>query len=437
MFYLYLIEIIKNQFIMNSVNQNPNYHIQTWREPNDQGKTVLQEILNAQYSVDISIYELGGPNIMGALLQAKRNGVWIRIMFNGQFFVGNNPGNQRFTQQFAVAKELISAPGENQAEVNWASNNFNITHQKTIIIDARKEVIPEKFPNNAKALVMTLNLSAYKWLPNSTGIISNTKFQFWGNNYPDPGKGTRDFGVILTNPDLVKKIETVYESDFDGASRNITNDLKNSSDGLIWSNGTTGIFPAKENEYPKDGNYYVSNPENLKNAIDQGNARDAHLYVINGAKKSLIIYNEEMNDTELVGAIANAASKGVDVKVLMTSKNTNEKSFNEITAAGGQIRLFPNNGMYIHAKVLLADFDTDNALSFVGSQNISKNSLNYNRELGVLISGIKDNKLFGDTFFYDWKNPTLQQWKSPTLQQSPEEAPMKCGPVLAHVFEGS
>ncbi|MEO1627391.1 MAG: hypothetical protein AAFV25_19725, partial [Bacteroidota bacterium] len=40
---------------------------------------------------------------------------------------------------------------------------------------------------------------------------------------------------------------------------------------------------------------------------------------------------------------------------------------------------------------------------------ISKNSLNYNRELGVLISGSEDNQLFYDTFSKDWKNPSLQQ----------------------------
>ena len=395
---------------MQSVNQNAIGPLHIWREPEDGGKTVLAAIETAKYSVDISIYELGGPKILASLLTAKKNGVRIRIMFNGQFFVGNKPSNNRYTQQFAVQKALLEAEGEYTPELHWSCNNFNITHQKTIIIDARTDIGNKDLPKSAKALVMTLNLSAYGWEMPEEHCISPC--QFWGSGYPLNGKGTRDFGVILTEADKVSKIQSIFDSDFGCSPSTQTNHLKDSDDGLIWSNGTTGISPAKQGQYPTDGAYPYYDYEKLKEAEDQGNARKAHLYVIGQANHSLIIYNEEMNDKELVDAITDAAERGVDVKVLMSSTKYRD-NFNQLTEAGAEIRIFPDNNkwMYIHAKVLLADYGYDSAISFMGSQNISGNSLNFNRELGVILSGNTDNKLFHDTFFHDWETKGLLKWK--------------------------
>ena len=41
--------------------------------------------------------------------------------------------------------------------------------------------------------------------------------------------------------------------------------------------------------------------------------------------------------------------------------------------------------LYIHAKMVLADYGTDAAQVFLGSENFSRTSLNRNRELGILL----------------------------------------------------
>lgn len=442
---------------MKSVNLNTDEPLSIWTEPDDGGKTVLGAIESAKYSVDISIYELGGPKILDSLLVAKKNGVRIRIMFNAQFFIGNDPSNDKYSQQYAIKKALEEGEGTYIPELHWSCNNFNITHQKTIIIDARTDIGNDTLPDTAKALVMTLNLSAYGW--NMPGATCTSPCQFWGPGYPDKSPGTRDFGVVLTEADKVSKIQTIFDSDFGCSPANITNGLRDSDDGLIWSNGTTGITPAKKGYYPKDGDYPYYDYEKLKEAEDQGNARKAHLYVIQQAQHTLLIYNEEMNDIELVDAIADAAKKGVDVKVLMTYNVKYGKNFDKIVDAGGEVRLFPdsNSWLYIHAKVLLADYGHTTAVSFMGSQNISGNSLNFNRELGVILTGDPDNKLFYDTFFKDWEVKGLTTWevynendsdevsykynngeratrkyaspKSKTSQDETVYIPMTCGPL--------
>lgn len=44
------------------------------------------------------------------------------------------------------------------------------------------------------------------------------------------------------------------------------------------------------------------------------------------------------------------------------------------------------NAFYIHAKAILADYGTANAKLFLGSENLTSESLTKNRELGLIFS---------------------------------------------------
>jgi len=402
---------------------NPVSPDKIWAEPDDQGATILNSIRGAQYSVDISIYELGDDNIVAALQMAKQNGVNIRIMFNGQFFVPSN--SNKFDQQYAVIKLLNEAPGNGDVEFHWSSNNFNLTHQKTIIIDAHNSdgilFNVSQLPGTAEILVLTNNLNAYGW-ETQAGSTQPQPLQFWGNGYPKNGKGTRDFGVSIRTPGLVARVAKVFDSDFSCADSGNTNGLKDSRDGLVWSNGTTGISPALPGYYPADGAYpNYSDIGNFPDAVDQGNAREAHIDIIKGATQTLIVYNEEMNDNQIVQCLVHAAKRGVNLRVLMTGSTTSTggktkynyaDNFDDLVNAGAQVRLFPNTKdfMYIHAKVISADAGTDKAAAFMGSQNISGNSLNFNRELGIILAG-QDTSHFSKVFETDWSTEGLIDWK--------------------------
>ncbi len=55
--------------------------------------------------------------------------------------------------------------------------------------------------------------------------------------------------------------------------------------------------------------------------------------------------------------------------------------------AGAQIAIFSTKtGFCIHAKTVLADYSSAQAKLFVGSENFSTDSLNDNRELGLIFS---------------------------------------------------
>jgi cardiolipin synthase len=125
--------------------------------------------------------------------------------------------------------------------------------------------------------------------------------------------------------------------------------------------------------------------------------------LINGAQTSLDIYNEEMQDPQIISALEIAAKRGVDVEVDMTYAANWKTAFTELSDAGVKVRTYPANApIYIHAKVVIAD-DTK---AFVGSENFSSASLDQNRELGLIISDPATVASLAKTFAQDWKNAT-------------------------------
>jgi len=75
------------------------------------------------------------------------------------------------------------------------------------------------------------------------------------------------------------------------------------------------------------------------------------------------------------------------VQVCMTDRGSYRRELDRLRAAGAQLALYPASAaLYIHAKVVLADYGTVGARVFIGSENFSRASLTRNRELGLIIS---------------------------------------------------
>jgi phosphatidylserine/phosphatidylglycerophosphate/cardiolipin synthase-like enzyme len=155
---------------------------------------------------------------------------------------------------------------------------------------------------------------------------------------------SRDFGVITTDQADVAAIEQVFDAD--------------------WTN----------NGAPATG------PTGL-NLVWSPGAASAIVSLIDSAEHSLLVENEEMDDSDVTSALEAAARRGVDVEVVMTYSSSWTDAFDELTGAGVHVRTYsPEASLYIHAKVVVAD---ERTLS-LGSQNFSTSSLDYNRELGLI-----------------------------------------------------
>jgi hypothetical protein len=158
---------------------------------------------------------------------------------------------------------------------------------------------------------------------------------------------SRDFGVFDTDASDVAAIVAVFNADY--AHTSIT---PSDGDDLVWS--------------PTDSQSHL-------------------LALINGASHSLDIEQEEFSDTTLVNAIVADEKRGVTVRVVIEDPSDYTSELNEITAAGGKYTGYSSStGFYIHAKTVIADYGTSTAKAFAGSENFSSNSLNDNRELGLI-----------------------------------------------------
>jgi phosphatidylserine/phosphatidylglycerophosphate/cardiolipin synthase-like enzyme len=105
--------------------------------------------------------------------------------------------------------------------------------------------------------------------------------------------------------------------------------------------------------------------------------------LIDSAHESLLVENEELKAPEIVSALEDAARRGVRVEVVMTRASEWDDNFDALADDGVDVHTYsPSAALYIHAKVI----DADGARAFIGSENFSVGSMQYNRELGLITS---------------------------------------------------
>ena len=156
---------------------------------------------------------------------------------------------------------------------------------------------------------------------------------------------TRDFWVEVTAPSTVAAIEAVFARDVEGRPVQPA-----STGGLVWSPGSTASL----------------------------------VRLIDSARHSLLIENEEMRSYAIEDALTAAARRGVTVTVVMTASPAWASALGELAHAGVRVHTISPQGLYIHAKVICVDCVGARGTAFVGSENFSYASLDYNRELGVV-----------------------------------------------------
>jgi cardiolipin synthase len=212
----------------------------------------------------------------------------------------------------------------------------------------------EKSRNTATYDFLTAHRVHVTWAPSGTTyhqktltVDGRTSVIMTLNMVSEDYPSTRDFAVIDTDRADIAAIVATFNADF--AHRAIA---------------------------PPDGTDLVWSPTNSQASI---------LAVIDVAKHTLSVENEEMGDSTMTAALEAAARRGVDVKVVMTAKSEWDSAFDELVKAGVHVHLFKDStsALYIHAKAVVADTGRADQQVFAGSENFSTASLRYNRELGI------------------------------------------------------
>ncbi|MEI6622284.1 MAG: phospholipase D-like domain-containing protein [Actinomycetes bacterium] len=241
------------------------------------------------------------------------------------------PGAQSFT------KALQAAPGTGSAKVNWSSNNFSITHQKSVIIDAA----------DASGAPLAANA-----LPTATAqlVISTGNFNgYQGAHF----YAARDYAMVTKDPKLIATVESAFSSDFGCAGSTVINPANLTvADRLVWSNGTTGANVGQTGSYPPGADYPP--PSSLAgSAQDQGNAQSEWLAVIGAAGPKASVHLFAKSDSVLYIHSKFASVNGSDAVV--GSQNFSQTSLEFNRELG--VRLGNEDQSAI--AVLTGTFDTD------------------------------------------------------------------------------
>jgi cardiolipin synthase len=173
----------------------------------------------------------------------------------------------------------------------------------------------------------------------------------------------REYGIIDSRPQDVQAVAAIFNADW---------------------NRTTAQF--------SDPNLVVS-PVNARSDITT---------LISSAHHTLYIETEEMEDSSIESALVSAVSHGVTVEIIMPPASSLSSSSTQgvSTLTQGGVHVREDQRLYMHAKLIIVD----GVRAFVGSENFSSQSLDQNRELGIIVSDSGVLSKLNSTFQSDWND---------------------------------
>lgn len=137
--------------------------------------------------------------------------------------------------------------------------------------------------------------------------------------------------------------------------------------------------------------------------------RSSFLKLINGAQRSIDVYQQDLTDEGLAKALAGAARADVRVRVLMNpfpfggEKDPNVPHQTLLSEAGAEVMLCPKIYKVMHAKVVIVDGKE----MYLGSCNFYTPSIDQTRELGVVTHHRHSIEPVLRTFEQDWMHGKL------------------------------
>jgi phosphatidylserine/phosphatidylglycerophosphate/cardiolipin synthase-like enzyme len=289
----------------------------------------LRALRGAKKVIRMQVYLLTHQGVIAELTAAKARGVDVQVMLEPQPFNQvklPNPfqpkGPDVPANQLAAMKLALGG-----VQVVWTSDAFNFTHAKVLTVD------------DAVTYVSTANFTR-----SGLGV---------------DGKGAREYVVEDRNPADVAEFVKIYQADRAHAA------------------------------------YTPTNPHLVVSPV---NARQRILGLVAAARREITIQVEVAGDPELDALLAAKRKAGVRVRALLadvgdkkkkTPKDTKIEKSNSggnadtaKTWAAAGIEVKYQDSPHLHGKAVVVD----GQWMYVGSVNLTTNSMDNNRELGLVVA---------------------------------------------------
>ena len=135
------------------------------------------------------------------------------------------------------------------------------------------------------------------------------------------------------------------------------------------------------NIFRADWNRQDYTPSDPNLVVSPTNSHQQLLDLIDSARHSIVVQCEVIGDQRIADALGARAQDGVDIKVMLSrlGSKTDDRESQQL-ADEGITQVEFNRHIKMHAKAIVVDGQR----AYIGSENLSTNSLDHNRELGLI-----------------------------------------------------
>jgi phosphatidylserine/phosphatidylglycerophosphate/cardiolipin synthase-like enzyme len=310
-------------------------------EPDDGRAPLTSELDQATQSIDIYVFILtlaANDEILNSLRSAVDRGVIVRALLEP--CPGESSTCVPPNPDAYNACLVLTQAG---ISVKWANPAFPKTHAKTTLLD------------NSRALVITVNLER------STFTVR------------------RDYGVLTDEPAVVENLARIFAQDWQSddpiSDCSLTPDRI--SDATVQDYSTLSVTPDNGRQFLVGT---VSAPG-----------------LIRSAQQTLQVQMEKIDPQEnrgVIPALRDVVQRGAHVQVLLKDDAAGVDAALRVVDAGGEARCQAN----LHAKMIIVDGER----VYLGSQNLTRDSLDLRREIGWVTTDPATLGRFANTFDSDW-----------------------------------
>ena len=345
-------------------------NVTAYTSPDSSYDLTLEYLRSAEFEIDIEIYSISNGFLVGELNDAlaRNNSMEMNVIISEGHASGAETHWSRATMyNLSQAKASIPAPNLNIFESN--GTEFTFTHAKFIIID--REVVLVQSCNWAK-----------------TGVP------------PDPSRGHREWGVAIKDQDVVDYFLDVFTNDMLIATPYTPNPAHQDDFG---PSVDTGPYP-----HPFSSQTFVESMS-IQPVLSPDNSNATIGQLLRSANSTLYVqqmyikrYWDSGDDYFLEELIA-AAGRGVTVRAIIDGESSGMTEVANYLISNGVAVAFDSDTyfdepLWTHNKGVIVD----GKIVLVSSINWSHESVNENRETGVMIYSQNIANYFTQVFQWDW-----------------------------------
>ncbi|MFX0097630.1 MAG: phosphatidylserine/phosphatidylglycerophosphate/cardiolipin synthase family protein [Candidatus Hodarchaeota archaeon] len=344
-------------------------NITAYTSPDSSFDLTIQYLQSAEFEIDIEIYSISNGFLLEEIIDAlgRNSSMVVRVIVSSthaSYFEHNWTGGALYN-----LSHYNSSSGYPGVELYESSNTFTFTHSKFIIID--REVVLVQSANWAK-----------------TGIP------------PDPSYGNREWGVVVKNQDVVDYFLDVFTNDVLIATPYTPDPyhLKTFSASI-----STGSYPDSPTPF---SNQTFTGSMSIQPVLSPDNSNETIVQLLRSANNTLDVqqmyikrYWDSGTDYFLEELVA-AAARGVTVRVILDGDSSGMTEVAYYLTNNSVAVSFDNNTYFewTHNKGVIVD----GKVVLISSINWSHESVNENREAGVIIYSQSVASYFAQVFQWDW-----------------------------------